>query len=245
MVFATSGTDSSAAIESLAQDGQSVVVVELFTSQGCSSCPPADKLLGELADKPGILALSYHVDYWDYLGWKDPYSSALATERQRAYAQNLKARGLYTPQAVIDGRLETVGSSRSKVLSLIAESLKDGPDRDVLIEVVETDGGYGIVVDGAQGTTLKLVEYLPLAETAIPRGENRGRTLTEHNVVTDLKSLGNLRDKVQRVEVGAGDLRSDRAYAVLVQVRGQGPILAAAQVRRSQVLTSSLHSPGR
>ncbi len=231
VIFATSGAETKAAPEPLPQDAQAVVVVELFTSQGCSSCPPADRLLGELADKPGILALSYHVDYWDYLGWKDPYSAAFATERQRAYARTMRLRTVYTPQTVIDGRLETVGSRRSQVLSLIAESLREGPAEAVLLDVANDVGGFSVGVEGGVGAEVTLVEYLPLAETKIPRGENRGRTLTEHNVVTGLQALGEVGEAAQEFVIEADDLQSNRAYAVLVQARGHGPILAAAKLR--------------
>ena len=98
-----------------AQAGERPIVVELFTSEGCSSCPPADKLLAELANRPDILALSFHVDYWDRLGWKDPYSSHQATERQNRYATLLDLASVYTPQIVVDGKWQAVGSDRADI----------------------------------------------------------------------------------------------------------------------------------
>ena len=97
-----------------AQAGERPIVVELFTSEGCSSCPPADALLAELASRPDVLALSFHVDYWDRLGWKDPYSSREATARQHRYATLLDLASIYTPQIVIDGKWQAVGSDRSR-----------------------------------------------------------------------------------------------------------------------------------
>src|SRR5215510_9766639 len=98
------------------------VLVELFTSQGCSSCPPADKLLGELSQRSGVVALAFHVDYWDYIGWKDKFAKPEYTDRQKGYRDALNLRTLYTPQMVIDGRLDVVGSERSEVESFISDA---------------------------------------------------------------------------------------------------------------------------
>ncbi|MGF1482902.1 MAG: DUF1223 domain-containing protein [Opitutales bacterium] len=237
--FALSSNEPEPALQPLSEvgDADAVVVIELFTSQGCSSCPPADRLLGELAQKPGILALSHHVDYWDYLGWKDPYSSSTATERQRAYAQRMNLRGLYTPQAVVDGRLETVGSRRTDVLQIIAESLRQGRPQETLMAVERGEEGFSIDVVRADDAEVFLVEYLPEAKTQVPRGENRGRTLTEHNVVTDWRSLGKIDEGGQVFFVQASKLDAQRAYAVIVQERGAGPILAAIKLNPSAATT--------
>src|SRR6059036_991639 len=104
-----------AAAPGRAADNRPPVVVELFTSEGCSSCPPADAFLGELAQRPDIVALAFHVDYWDYIGWKDPYASPLTTQRQHDYAAALHLHMVYTPQMVVDGRADVVGSERSDV----------------------------------------------------------------------------------------------------------------------------------
>src|SRR5437868_14761375 len=114
-----------AAAPAVAGETTRPIVVELFTSQGCSSCPPADALLGELARRDDVLPLAFHVDYWDRLGWKDPFSSAAATARQRTYARQLDAANVYTPQMVVDGRIDVVGSYRDQVLRAIDRARQD------------------------------------------------------------------------------------------------------------------------
>src|SRR5205823_8102402 len=115
------------------QAGERPIVVELFTSEGCSSCPPADALLAELARRPDVLALSFHVDYWDRLGWKDPYSSRAATDRQNRYAKLLALATVYTPQIVVDGRWEAVGSDRADVERALERARRDPPEVPVTL----------------------------------------------------------------------------------------------------------------
>src|SRR5438309_7939527 len=115
------------------QAGERPIVVELFTSEGCSSCPPADALLAELAKRPDVLALSFHVDYWDRLGWKDPFSSRAATDRQNRYAKLLKLATVYTPQIVVDGRWEAVGSDRADVERALDRARRDRPEVPVTL----------------------------------------------------------------------------------------------------------------
>lgn len=162
------------------------VVVELFTSQSCSSCPPADALLAELArTRPNILALDFHVTYWDRLGWKDLYSLPQATERQRAYAALWGRDGVYTPQLVAGGRHQAVGSDRAEVLQALAAAAADGPG----VAVSLSRDGSGLVLEAGAGGgtgTLLLVGYDPSHTTRIGGGENGGRTLTEVNVVRSL-----------------------------------------------------------
>lgn len=160
----------------------SPAVVELFTSQGCSSCPPADRLLGELARRPGILALSHHVNYWDRLGWKDPYSSPEATQRQRDYALALRLRTLYTPQMVVDGRIDVVGNDAPAVERALARPR--GPAAlDLKLERV----GATLVLRGGSATELlrvRRIDFLAHAPaTRVLAGENRGRALAHVNVV--------------------------------------------------------------
>ncbi len=155
------------------------VVLELFTSQGCSSCPPADALLGELARRPGVVALAWHVDYWNREGWRDPYSSHLATERQRAYAERLDAE-VYTPALVIDGVRMVVGSARQVVSASIAALALPALN----VTLLRTPAGLTAVVGQAPApVSALLVTFEPEHETQIGGGENGGRRLREFNTV--------------------------------------------------------------
>jgi hypothetical protein len=202
------------------------VVVELFTSQGCSSCPPADALLGELAQRKDVLALAYHVDYWDRLGWKDPYSSAAATRRQRQYGDQFRLRAIYTPQIVVDGRAEMVGSDRRAVARAIQAAAQataaPAPRFDIDLVREANDIRVHVGADAAlAGARVQLVGYVRGRTTRVTAGENAGRTLAEANIVVSSEILGE----------GAGDWRvpaaADRAYAVLV-LAPDGRILGAA-----------------
>ncbi|MBA3519858.1 MAG: DUF1223 domain-containing protein [Rhizobiales bacterium] len=169
------------------------VVVELFTSQGCSSCPPAEAFLLDLVrDRPDVLALAFHVDYWDRLGWKDPFSSASATSRQRAYSKALGVRGVYTPQMVVDGRKEAIGSNRGQVLAAI--NAARGSRDSVPVELSRDGGQIAIELGAGSGTaTAWLVGFDPERTTEIPRGENAGRTIRQANVVRSVASVADWR----------------------------------------------------
>jgi hypothetical protein len=207
----------------------SPVVVELFTSQGCSSCPPADALLGELAQRPDIVALALHVDYWDYIGWKDPFASPTLTKRQRDYADALGLRMVYTPQMVVDGRIDVVGSHRSEVESAIVESAAK-PKLAVRIED-DGRGGHRVVIpagDSGEEATVWFAVLDSKQETRVGRGENGGRTLKEFNIVREWRRIGswNGRAITLPLEAAAGEDRN--ACAVIVQSGATGPILGAA-----------------
>ncbi len=165
------------------------VVVELFTSQSCSSCPPADALLADLAaTRPDILPLDFHVDYWDYLSWKDRFSLKEASDRQRAYASRLAA-GVFTPQMVIDGQAQAVGSDRTAVIAAIAQA---APAAHAAPRVVFTghDGEIGIEIGaGAGSAEMLLIGYDSMHVTQVGSGENGGRTLTEVNVVRSFRKV--------------------------------------------------------
>src|SRR3984957_16237062 len=162
-------------------------VVELFTSQGCLFCPPADPFLTDLAhQRHDVLPLAFHVTYWDSLGWKDPYSLDAATARQREYARHLGEDGVYTPQMVVDGAKGFVGSSRSEGLSAIpAPSPKPVP-----IAIAHDGGSLLVTVGPGAGTAQVLVVgFDPSHETSVGRGENSGRTLRETNIVRSLTPI--------------------------------------------------------
>jgi hypothetical protein len=217
----------------LAQAGERPVVVELFTSQGCSSCPPADALLGELAGQPGVLALSFHVDYWDYIGWKDPFAAAQYTERQRDYAAKLGLRYVYTPQIVVNGRHDVVGSKRRAVTRAIEQSGRGKPAVTVTLD--DTDGGQVRLSAGdapAGGATVWLVTFDDSHRTEVARGENRGRALTNSNVVRELTPLGSWTGEAKTfpLDLPAARAKGRGGCAVIVQQGRGGPILGAAMI---------------
>ena len=164
-------------------------VVELFTSQGCSSCPSADRVLSKIVNNAGdrpIYALSFHVDYWDYLGWKDPYSTRVFTNRQRSYAAALRSTSIYTPQMIVNGEEELVGSNEAKANELIDAAIHD--NRGHQLKFVFQQKGSALFIDyRLSGETTDKVINIALVErnitTSVTRGENRNRTLTHDNVV--------------------------------------------------------------
>lgn len=176
----------------LAEPAPRPVVVELFTSQGCSSCPPADALLAALKrSQPDLLVLGFHVDYWDRLGWKDPFSSPAATQRQRRYAAALGS-GVYTPQLVVGGRREMVGSDRVSVLTAVEAARKElGRAPSPVLRLDAREGKAVLTVGAGQGAgTLWLVGFDDEHTTQVGSGENGGRRLTEVNVVRSLRDVG-------------------------------------------------------
>lgn len=204
------------------------VVVELFTSQGCNACPPADALLAELAARDDVIALAFHVDYWNYLGWADPFASAASTRRQRDYAAAFNARAVYTPQLIINGSEALVGSRRSEALEAVSLARAMPMPLDVSI-TVDTEGAVATIAaaDGfAEPARILFVAYEPPTRVAITRGENAGRSFTFHNAVRTVLPLGVMTG-------GVGSWRAPGAegaggFAILAQAVDDGRILGAA-----------------
>ncbi len=204
------------------------VVVELFTSEGCSSCPPADALLAELATRPEVLALSFHVDYWDRLGWKDPYSSPLATARQQRYAALLGAGSIFTPEAIVDGRWPAVGSDRGAITRAIAAAERG--NSKLPIRLLLAHGSAQIAIGRAPsaiGAEIWLIGFDRQHMDAVGAGENAGHSLSHVNVVRDIVEVGRLDGKSDALAMPIAGWHVDR-LAVLVAA-ADGHILGAAE----------------
>src|SRR5579863_1533835 len=224
MRFALAFVLSGLAAPAFAADASRPTVVELFQSQGCSSCPPANAALARYADRPDFLALTYAVTYWDRLGWRDTFGQPAFTERQYAYARTVGG-GVYTPEVVVNGRAAGVGDEVSEVETLAAKT-----DRGAAGPAVTIDGGAVAIGAGAApagGAEVWLALYNPgVLEVSVPRGENAGRTLAHRNVVRRLVRLGEWNGAAERLPLPAS---GGLARAVIVQRRGVGAIIAAGR----------------
>ena len=200
-------------------------VVELFTSQGCSSCPPADAAVAQLAARPEILALSFGVTYWDNLGWKDTFAQSKFTDRQWAYAKGLRHSNVGTPQVVVNGRTDVVGQSVAE----IDGALRRAPLSDGGPQVTLAAGAVAVTgVAPGRAAEVWLVRFEPNAiQVPIKRGENGGRTLSVQHAVRELTKLGEWTGGAKTYAAPAGPV--NLKTAVLVQAGSGGPILAAAR----------------
>ena len=215
--------------------GEPIAVVELYTSQGCNSCPPADEMLGKLAKREDVVALSLHVDYWDYLGWKDTFGSAEFVTRQRGYARANGRRTIYTPELVVGGKVNVVGSNPAAVkraLEIAQSRARDNLDvsfvRDneyVTVKVAGTSGD-------ARRAAVLLFRYDHQNEVEIKRGENAGKTLAYHNVVREIRRLDTWDGKDLSIMLPVKDLKMGGrdGCAVIVQQEGNGSIIGAARL---------------
>jgi len=197
-------------------------VVELFTSQGCSSCPPADRLLNTMAGRSDLLVLGFHVDYWDRLGWKDTLGSPANTARQRAYAAHRGDGQIYTPQAVVDGKGHAVGSNSGSISGMM--------DAPLPLDVSIAKGDKVSVGAGSGSATVWRVDFKRRAAVPIKRGENSGATVTYVNAVLGMTRLGAWNGSAETYDLGGcGSAAGADGCAVIVQAgRGPGNILGAA-----------------
>ncbi len=216
-------------------------VVELFTSQGCNSCPPADAVLEDLMRSGKLVTLGYHVDYWDYLGWKDTLASADNTERQKSYARSFGIRSVYTPQAVLNGRAHVNGAKRRSVVEALEEMRRKGEGMSVRLKVTRVDDSVMIDAegspDGEGNAHLVLVYFDAVRPVEIERGENKGRSVNYVNPVTDIQTAGMWHGKPVRFELPLSEIEKKKGgCAVLLQVVSKdglpGPILGAAIISR-------------
>jgi hypothetical protein len=214
-------------------------VIELFTSQGCSSCPPADALLAEYAGREDILALSFNVDYWDMLGWKDTLASHDNTERQRNYSLARGDGQVYTPQMVIDGRTHVVGSNRDAIDAALQDS-----ENSLTVPISLSLAGDSLSVKIGKATatdlphaTLWLVMYDSAVTVPIERGENSGKTITYSNVVRKLRPIAMWKGEPMSVDLPKSEIEHAKvgSCAVLLQAESEGglpgPILGAATIK--------------
>ena len=208
------------------------VVVELFTSQGCSSCPPADAYLHELAKRDDVVALALHVDYWDYIGWKDVFADPSHTERQRGYARAGGRTMIYTPQMVINGTDHVVGNRPKDVSMLIDIHKAASADKDVAVEAKRSGGQLTVGAEphaSLKGRmTVRLVRYEPKSKVDIKRGENAGRTISYANVVTDMDVIGHW-DPSKPLSLNV-PIKGKQPAVVLIQRNEYGPIEASVRI---------------
>lgn len=209
-------------------------VVELFTSQGCSSCPTADRLLGELSKDPSVLALSLPIDYWDYLGWKDTLADARHTARQKGYSHARGDRTVYTPQMIVNGVAQALGSDRGAIEKAVTQSRANAAILSVPVEVaVSPDTVTVTAAAGVAGEKPAQVWLCPLTRTVkvnIGRGENRGRTVTYTNVVRGWIKLGPWTGARAVFSLPRRDIDGADAFAVLIQngsADAPGPVIGA------------------
>ncbi len=201
-------------------------VVELFTAQGCTACPQANALLQELAGRKGVLALTYPVDIWDYLGWPDTGARTEFTARQRAYIARMRLREIYTPEIVVGGRRETVGFDRTDVQALLASAGRPRGPRVRFRSGVGAEVGEGARPPG--GAEVWMVRFDPQERTVkVTKGENRGKTVVQQNLVRELVRLGAWSGRAKRLTLPPPSAPG-LATALLVQGAGGGPVLAAA-----------------
>ncbi len=224
-VFAVSVSFSGAV---LAQ--QQPVVVELYTSQGCSSCPPADAMFAELKDRKDVIAIALHVDYWDYIGWKDEFGHPAHAKRQRAYAAKAGRRSIYTPEMVVNGQTDIVGAKPMALSKAIAEHSAQVP----VTKLIAKRSGSELRIQapaplrGVGEMEIHVLRLIPSQESMITRGENRGETYNYTNIAHSWQVAGSW-DGQAALDLSLG-VDGDDPVVVLVQEAGAGKIIAATRL---------------
>jgi len=214
------------------ESAKAPIVVELFTSQSCSSCPPADKVLGELADNNDhIIALSCNVTYWNHLHWEDTLSQEFCTQRQRGYVNSLESRGPYTPQTVINGKYEMVGSRKNKVLNAIEKVDENEELKNIKISLDKNNVTINLPALPQSQYIVTVLEHGARHTQSIPSGENRGRTVNYTNPVQNLEALGTWGGNESAVNYEIKNSQDAKAIVVLIHDRNPtGPIVAAGKL---------------
>ncbi len=217
------------------------VLAELFTSQGCSSCPPADQIWADLQQRQDLVAISFNIDYWDYIGWKDTLARRENTLRQQAYAKALGSRQVYTPQVIIDGTRDAVGNERKELLASLNAQVAQ--TRGKRLPVRLTQSGNVIQIHVGAGTapqpaTVWIAHTSSVRKVTITKGENSGRTMVYSNVVRDLASAGTWNGQALTLQVPVEPRDKGEAtdgVAAWVQLSAHGQVLGAAQIRTAPV----------
>jgi len=214
-----------------ARAGDKPVLIELYTSQGCSSCPAADAILAGLAGRDDVIALALHVDYWDYIGWPDTFAKPAFTERQKAYARATGAHTIYTPQMIVGGSEQLIGAQPGELVETLAREFQR-PDA-VTLDLVRNGGDLVIRAEAtgklAEPAVVQVVRYIPEQTVDIEHGENAGRHIEYHNIVTDWDVLGSW-DGSAPLDLTV-PLSGDQPVVVVVQEAGPGRVLAAERLR--------------
>jgi len=214
---------------------KNIAVLELFTSQGCSSCPPADKILGNYISKSNVIPLSFHVDYWDRQGWKDPYSAHEYSQRQYKYVSELKT-DVYTPQLIINGQSEMIGSDANKISSTLSKIFSEEPDATLTIQKAESNNGEININFEAEGNTGNALLHIAVVEkettTSIKAGENGGATLTGYNVVRDFSTINQIVNGENNASIdipSSADIKN-MAVVLFLQQKDNHKITAASRL---------------
>ena len=202
---------------------KNVAVLELFTSQGCSSCPAADRLLGSYSSKEGVIALSFHVDYWNHLGWKDPFSSAAFSQRQHTYANEFASSGVYTPQLIVNGQKEMVGSDKDKIAEAV-KYFQNGPSSSkIIIDGIKTDNNKLSLTFSLQcafkNSAINIALIQNKVTTPVKAGENGGVTLANDNVVRNFKTINQFNAKKNIADIDLVDGIDKKEFSVVVYLQ--------------------------